>query len=146
MNLKFYNTNDPNNKIHKNLSYIAECNAVIKGECSVQRPTFTLETNPEYIGANYLYCDNFVRYYYITDIVARTGGRVDIVCSVDPLMSFADKIEELPAILGDSQAAGADPYLDSPSWVRNCKTKTDIINFPAGLNDSGEYVLITAGG
>ena len=40
----------------------------------------------------------------------------------------------------------ADNYLVSESWVSKVKTKTDILQFSNGLLDSGEYILITAGG
>jgi hypothetical protein len=49
-------------------------------------------------------------------------------------------------VLENSEAVGINEYLPSEIWTATAKTKTDIKAFPAGLSDTGEYILITSGG
>ena len=65
---------------------------------------------------------------------------------VDVLESFKTDIKNLSVILLNTQNVGVNNYLPSPVFRNNVKAKTDIINFPSGLNDTGEFILITAGG
>ena len=41
---------------------------------------------------------------------------------------------------------GANLFIDDGSFVTENKEFNSVINFPSGFNDSGEYILITAGG
>ena len=61
-------------------------------------------------------------------------------------MSYKDEIKELNAILNDTQDTGLSNYVVSPNGVKLVKTKTDIMVFPHGLSEQGEFILITAGG
>lgn len=64
---------------------------------------------------------------------------------VDVLESFKTGLENIDIIVADSTDNGND-YLPGPQWKTNVKDKTDIVNFPNGLLESGEFILITAGG
>ena len=61
------------------------------------------------------------------------------------LMSFKDQIQNFDVILDHSEDHNTD-YAQSNVWQALVKTKTDIISFPYGLSDNGEFILITAGG
>ena len=65
---------------------------------------------------------------------------------VDVLDSFKTAIKNQHVILCDSEDNGASDYIDGDQWTAKVKTVTDVINFPSGLNESGEYILITVGG
>ena len=41
---------------------------------------------------------------------------------------------------------GSNYLSESDSWVTSVKAKTDILTYSSGLLNSGEYILITAGG
>ena len=63
-------------------------------------------------------------------------------------MSFRDAILNLDVIVSDI-SLGESPvstYFSGEQWASTVRTKTDIINFPNGLLDNGEYILITSGG
>ena len=85
-------------------------------------------------------------YYFITDITVIRTGLFAISLMVDVLESFKSDIKNLSVILLNTQNVGSSNYLPSPVFRNNVKSKTDILNFPNGLNDSGEFILITAGG
>ena len=63
-------------------------------------------------------------------------------------MSFADEILNLDVIVSYISNGEYPPsvYFSGEQWQTTVKTKTDVINFPSGLLDNGEYILITSGG
>jgi hypothetical protein len=68
---------------------------------------------------------------------------------VDVLMSFRTQILNLDVVVNHASIGDRDSptYVDdSDIWRTTVKTKTDVINFPSGLLDDGEYILITSGG
>ena len=60
--------------------------------------------------------------------------------------SFKDQILASPSIIDRSSNEYSDNYMLDDMWKSKVKCSTDIVNFPNGLNTSGEYILITAGG
>ena len=67
----------------------------------------------------------------------------DISLKSDPLKSF--NLGSVTGVVIEAQNIGNN-YLEHRHFVRNVKSKTDILPFSSGLLDSGEYILITAGG
>ena len=63
-------------------------------------------------------------------------------------MSFQEGILNLNVTVSDLSYGepNASTYMDGEQWKATVKTKTDVIQFPQGLLDSGEYILITSGG
>lgn len=64
---------------------------------------------------------------------------------VDVLESFKNEILSQNCII-EKSTLGFDLYLPDENLITQVKTKTDIVNFPNGLLDTGEFILITAGG
>lgn len=147
MNIILYQTTSERERINKDLSSSLSLSGALRGECSVTNPSFNIEvTNPS--DYNYCYIPDFGRYYYITNIVSVRTNIWRIDCDVDVLMSFKDAILNLEVIVSDV-SLGESPvstYYSGEQWASTVRTKTDIINFPNGLLDNGEYILITSGG
>lgn len=147
MNIILYQTTSERERINKDLSSALYLSGALRGECSVTNPSFNIEvTNPS--DYNYCYIPDFGRYYYITNIVSVRTNIWRIDCDVDVLMSFRDAILNLDVIVSDI-SLGESPvstYFSGEQWASTVRTKTDIINFPNGLLDNGEYILITSGG
>ena len=61
------------------------------------------------------------------------------------LESFKDDIKSLTAII-NKQETIADKFIDDGSWIVENKDFLQSYNFSNGFNDSGEFILITAGG
>ena len=63
-------------------------------------------------------------------------------------MSFQTEILNLDVIVSDLSIGEphTETYMQGEQWSTTVKNKTDIINFPSGLLDDGEYILITSGG
>lgn len=132
-------------KIGKNLTSMNVFSGTLREETSIISPVVLMELeNPS--SYNYAYIPEFGRYYFINDIVSVRKGLWRISMQVDVLESFKNYILDLVVILSDSENTGAENYLSSDVWKTKVKEKTDIINFPSGLSETGHFILITAGG
>lgn len=145
MDITLYVNSSEKNKIGKNLTNDFSLSGTLRDVTNIINPVILIELN-EIGNYNYCYIPNFNRYYFITDITVIRTGLFAASLTVDVLESFKTDIKNLSVILLNTQNIGNNNYLPSPVFRNNVKSKTDIINFPNGLNDSGEFILITAGG
>lgn len=145
MNITLYVNKSEKNKIGKNLTNDFSLSGTLRDVTNIINPVILIELN-EINNYNYCYIPDFNRYYFITDITVIRTGLFAISLMVDVLESFKTDIKNLSVILLNTQNVGANNYLPSQVFRNNVKSKTDILNFPNGLNDSGEFILITAGG
>lgn len=148
MNIKLCSSTSEIVAINKDITIIDDVLATIKGALSVENPVLILQYKSDIQSkVNYVYIPEYNRYYFVTDIINLTGGRYELHCKVDVLMSFKDYILNLTCIV-DKQSSkdNANMYLDDGSFVVQSKEFVDTINFPRGFNDNGEFILITAGG
>lgn len=145
LDIILYNTNSPKNKINKSLSNELTITGTMRNNTSILTPTILIQYNP--VNYNYAYIPQFNRYYYIADIIFMTNSMVELYLKVDVLMSHRIAILNSDVII-DKTTDNPDlnRYVYSDGFSTLCKDKTDIIQFPNGFNDNGEYILITAGG
>lgn len=147
MDITLYVTGSERHAINKTLGSALELTGALRGESSVINPSFIIEaSNPSQY--NYCHIPDFNRYYFITNITSVRTDIWRIDCAVDVLMSFQTEILNLDVIVSDL-SIGESPtetYVQGEQWSTTVKNKTDIINFPSGLLDDGEYILITSGG
>lgn len=136
---------DESNKLNKTINNATSINGTLRQETSVINPSVLIEAQ-NLSGFNYMYINDFGRYYFITDIVSVKNGLWRVTGKVDVLMSFKDGIETCPVILANTEITLLDKYMSGEMWKTQVRSKTDIINFPSGLNNTGEYILITSGG
>ena len=105
------------------------------------------KSNPVIYNYNYMYIEEFGRYYFIDEIVSVRTGIWTIRASVDVLMSFKNDILQCECIIDKIEnEANANLYLDDGSFVMDSRKYNEIKEFPNGLNDNGDYILICAGG
>ena len=70
----------------------------LRDRCSITDPVFMLELDDTDVGAfNYLYVDEFARYYFVKETVVERTGLVSVYCHVDVLYSFKSGITALSA-------------------------------------------------
>lgn len=144
MTIELYSNLSDYNTIVKNVSLLNTLNGVLRNETeTIETPHIIIESE-SYPSANYARIVDFNRYYFIRGIKAIRSNVWEIALDVDVLMSF--NLASVTGIVVETENVYADRYLKSRGYVKNCKTKTDIVNFPYGLLDTGEYILITAGG
>lgn len=147
MEIKLCQNLSENNIINKSIVEVDTATASIKGAISVEAPVLILAYDASLQDINYLKIPEFSRNYYITDMINLTGGRYEIRAKTDVLESFKDDILQLSVVTDKRQGSnGINMYLDDGSFITENREFNRVINFPAGFNDDGEYILITAGG
>ena len=146
MNIVLYENYSEKEAIVKDIQSAYTLTGSLRGESSIINPSFLIEhSNPS--NYNYCYIADFGRYYFISNITSVRTGIWKIDCSVDVLMSFQDEILSLDVTVSDASIGDQRPtYMNGDVWQTTVKTKTDVIVFPSGLLDDGEYILITSGG
>lgn len=148
MEIVLYVNGSERQAINKNLQSALNLTGALRGESSVINPSFLIEvSNPSQY--NYCFIPDFNRYYFISNITSVRTDIWRIDCSVDVLMSFRTQILNLDVVVNHASIGDRDSptYVDDSNiWRTTVKTKTDVINFPSGLLDDGEYILITSGG
>lgn len=144
MDITLYVNNSENRALSKSLSQPLVLSGSLREETSILNPSilFELDYPSTY---NYCYIPDFHRYYFISNMTSVRTNLWRIDCSVDVLMSFRDEIMQL-SIVTDNSEDSPERYMNGEAWQRLVKTKTDIVSFPSGFNDTGEYILITSGG
>ena len=148
MRVILYNTTSDNRVLSKNIALIKEIDAELKDANDVISPTLKIQRFEGWEKVNYIYIKSFNRYYYVNTIKQLLGNTILLDCSVDVLMSSKDAIRNLTCIVDkqeNSSTAYSDKYLDDGSFITECRTFNSILNFPAGFNNDGEFILITAG-
>ena len=148
MRVILYNTTSDNRVLSKNIALIKEIDAELKDANDVISPTLKIQRFEGWEKINYIYIKSFNRYYYVNTIKQLLGNTILLNCSVDVLMSNKDAIRNLTCIVDkqeNSSTAYSDKYLDDGSFITECRTFNSILNFPAGFNNDGEFILITAG-
>lgn len=146
MDLRLYYTSDENNKINKSLRNGMILTGTMRNDSSIISPVIMVEGS-SFNSYNYAYIPQFDRYYFIKEITNYRNNLWILTLEVDVLMSFKSSILNMHCIFIETETTGADRYLsDTRVWVNKVKDKTDILTFPNGLLETGEYILITAGG
>ena len=144
VNFNFMTNTSDDKYINKSFSGSTTLSGVIKEDCSVENPV--LYVKGDIIPFNYVKIPAFGRSYFIRDKRTTENGLYEVYCDVDVLESFKSAVLNNPCIVSACEGSGYDDYLRHEGYVATVKHKTDIINFPSGLNDTGEFILITAGG
>lgn len=148
MEITLYTNESEKNKLEKTITNSILLEGNLRDESSIINPIILISSNKEDIPYmyNYAYVPAFGRYYFITDIESVRTGIWRVSMHVDVLMSYKEQIKNLNVIINNSEETGANNYLSGNQWITNVKNTTSIVNFPNGLNDNGEFILITAGG
>ena len=147
MVITLYRNNSERNCVNKVLSNARILNGSLRDETSIKTPVIKVAGDENTVFYNYAFIDEFNRYYFITDIKSIRNGIWEISFLCDVLMSFKNDILNSYAVIEHTTEHDTSNYLSSDIWTTLVKDKTDIINFSgSSLLDSGEYILITAGG
>lgn len=145
MQIILYNNSSERNMINKTLLDAVILDGTLRSDSNIKNPSIMIyAVNP--INKNYVYIPDFNRYYFINEIVSVRTNVWNIVLTCDVLMSFKNDILNSYAVIDHTQETQITNYMQSDIWQTLVKTFTDIINFPSGLLETGEYILITAGG
>ena len=120
----------------------------IKDQTSAMNLSIEVEkSNPLKYNYNYMYIAEFNRYYFINDVQTIANNRWIISAQVDVLYSFIGDILQTRAIIEKTEdESNANLYLNDGSFVMDSRKYNEVKEFPNGLNENGQYILICAGG
>ena len=147
MTIKLYDNGSGSEVMRKNLTELATItNVEPYNELDIESPTLILSDMDvsDLDKCNYCYIEEFGRYYFCTPTLGN-NGIYTLICNIDVLMSFADDILNLNVIV-DKNEYDINPYLNDGSYITEEREKVEILNYSDGFNDTGRYILITAGG
>ena len=147
MEVRFYYNQSDDRVINKRL--IEDSQNVFQGvprdEISVMTPIIRFE-NEGILRYNYAYIPELQRYYSVVDRTSYRQGVWDVTFAVDVLMSFRADISDLNVVVDkQSMSVHGNEYIDDGSLVSENVMFQTIYDFPGGFNNTGEYILITAG-
>lgn len=145
MEIRLYNNTSDTNVVDKTINNEYTITGTLRDVSNMKTPSIVIQHTGVF-QYNYAYIPEFNRYYYINEVVTVRTGLLNIMLTCDVLMSFKSDIRNSTAVIIESTDTDVSNYLDNDVWVSLVKDFTDIINFPNGFPDSGEYILITAGG
>lgn len=145
MDIKLYYNSSDNRCINKVLELELSISGTLRDETSIINPIINIK-NAEPLRYNYAYIPLFKRYYYINNIESVRNGLWKLYLNVDPLMSFKVDILALKVVINkQALASNGDEYIDDGSLITDNLMFKTVYNFTNGFNNTGEYILITAG-
>ena len=143
MQIILYRNNSDLKKVQKSLTEIATINGVWKETTDVLEPHFVINTR-SMAGVTYCYIPEFGRYYHIDDHYKVPGGQIEIVCSVDVLMSWKEYFLPLEAVIA-RQENQWNLYLNDEMFKAYQNPMIVTKEFPNGFTTQ-QFVLTVAGG
>ena len=141
MQLKLYKSLDEKNRIRKTLTEVLMLNGGLRDNASVIKPTILMQTDP--LDYNYAYIPEFGRYYFINNVVAMRNKAFIIDLKCDVLMSYADEIYNLRALI-DREETQSQQYVTG-DFVIDARHNTEKIAFTNPFTEKN-YILVAMKG
>lgn len=94
MTVKFYKMTSTSNTINKKKSQIQESDCQLYDETDILNPSLLMKYNKNLLSSNYIYIEEFERFYFINNIEIIDGNRIVVRCHVDVLDSYWNRIKE----------------------------------------------------
>lgn len=152
ISLSLLQTYSDNRALRKSYNGLYTTTCTIKAPCSIIDPVFVIEYTNDALNANYCYCSNLGRYYFVKDRILATGGRIELHCHVDVLMSFQSAIQSLTTDIVRYEGAGINYVPDNMLPIYPQKQARTIafdgapFNLSVATGTSFNFVLNVSGG
>lgn len=133
--------------------------AVMLDDTSVIDPTFVLSRTHYWKRCNYVWSEDTLRYYYVTDVTL-SHGKVYMKCHVDVLNTFRRKLQDKTVILKRASKWNSqlkkpynyNMYLNDDKFQSYAQECNRMIEFPSAKNPNlgfkigkGEFVMCVVG-
>ena len=149
MTIKLYKIKDDRRQLTKTLN--AETlrrtmNGQLKSDCSIMDPIIEITYDPIIAGCNYMYIDEFERYYHINNIEVG-AQRAFIHAHVDVLQTYAESIKRLSCVIARQQDPEyhSNRYLNDPTFRALQPKRVLTFNFPTSFSTDGAIVMAIGG-
>ena len=145
LSVTLYNSASPVEKIGKTLTAGGSYSCTLKDTTSVLNPLLIVRTSDPVYNYNYLYIQEFGRYYFINDIRSVNNNVWEISAHVDVLETYKTAILANSAVI-KRQASQYNLYLDDPDFHAYNYERIQTLKFPANtFNKNLNYVLVVNG-
>lgn len=142
MRIVLYQNTSPANTVNKTLTQVGVLDGVLRMPTSIINPVITLEyANPT--GFNYMYVQEFGRYYFVNGISAENNNLIAVSAHVDVLKTYASAIANFNAVIKRNENK-FNLYLDDGIFKAYQNAKHKVIRLPYGFSDFS-YILALAG-
>lgn len=138
------------NVVDKKLTTIITVSGNIRGKSSVMNPTITIETeSANIVWCNYLYIEEWGRYYFVNEITSIRTKLWALSCHVDVLSTYKTQIRKLSGIIARQENL-YNLYLDDDKFLVNAQRMYWTKAFPnrvqAANSGGSSFILTLAGG
>lgn len=144
--IKLYNNASPVEQIGKDLTgehTIAD--VVLKRDTSILRPVLLVASVQDVFTYNYMYIEEFGRYYFIDDVRSVNNNIWEISAHVDVLETYKDAILSNQAVIR-RQTNKFNTYLNDPEWKVYADENVVAYKFTSsGFSKTLQFVLAVAG-
>lgn len=132
--------------INKALTPLGTINVALRPELNVHNPTLKIQMPPNMYGFNYVYLEDFGKYYFVDNIRYIGGQTYLLALSLDVLQTYKDVILQSTALIVESDNPNRN--LSVNSNVFNVFPKTDILRFPNSqlFDKDGSIIMVTLKG
>lgn len=143
--------------LNKATTMIKQVQAELYDDCDILHPRIKVEWFREIPNVNYMFIPEFRRFYFVKP-ATMTGGAAIIEGESDPLMSFINEIQDLPAIcIRDSRlnqkGSARSSWIEDPqlplTYGRNLKVvefEGSALNIDSAGLTSNNFIFNVAGG
>ena len=150
MTLNLYRISNDRRDVTKTISaetLLGTMTAHIKGDTDIMDPVFEIAYNATYMNANYIYCSEWHRYYFITEPPTVSQQRLLLKCHEDVLYSFKGQILNLDCVIERQESTGkSNRYLADGMFRALAKQQiTTPYIFPQAFTKKLSIVVTTGG-
>ena len=149
MTIQLYKNFSEANVVDKNLSHLTTLIGNLREGTSVLSPSIRLETDETIQNVNYIYIEEFSRFYFVGDIVCVRNNIWDLTCHVDVLSTYKNQLRELGAIIA-RQEFSYNLYLEDDKMLTTSRRVYTTRAFPNRVSAAGaggsSFILTCAGG
>lgn len=145
--IKLYTNSSPENFFTKTITQVGtDLTGDLREESSIIAPGIRVALASVPANVNYMYVQDWGRYYFIDEIVSVRAGIWELRGRVDVLGSFGTSIKACSGIVHRAESDQAyNVYLDDGSFRSYADPAVITKAFPSGFA-TWEYLLVVAGG
>ena len=145
LSVTLYNSTSPVEKIGKTLTAGGTYSCSLKDTTSVLNPVIIIRTSDPVYNYNYVYIQEFGRYYFINDIKSVNNNVWEISAHVDVLETYKDAILSNTAVI-KRQSTLYNTYLNDPEWKTYAYETIAAYKFKTTpFSKALKYILTVAG-
>ena len=149
MRITLYQNRSESNVVDKVLTKIADVDGTLREETSILNPEFNIDVDSAgIILCNYIYIEEFNRYYFVNDIESVRNGLWRISCHVDVLSTYKNEIRMLSGIIA-RQEFEYNLLLDDDKFLVDSPRQFVYKAFPnraPAASNGASFVVSIAGG